>query len=378
MKIFKQQKIGILGGGQLGRMLIQSGLDYGLNFKVLDPDKEAPCSKISEFVHGDFTDFDSVLTFAEDCDVVTIEIESVNTEALKKLKASGKKVYPQPEVIEVIQDKIKQKRFYTENDIPTSEFKVFNNSKEVKSSNIEFPYVQKLATGGYDGKGVQIIRNDEDLNKLFDEPCVVEKLIDIDKEISVIVARSPSGEVKSFPVVEMVFHPEHNLVDYLISPASLSNEQHIRAKELAQRLANNLGIVGLLAVEMFLTSEGEIIVNESAPRPHNSGHQTIEGNLTSQFQQHIRAILDLPLGDVRAEKISAMINLLGEKGYEGETAYSGFEEILQQSNIHIHSYAKKKTRPFRKMGHATIVSDSRVDIENQIDYIRETFKIISK
>lgn len=366
-----------MGGGQLGRMLIQSGIDFNIQFKVLDPDAQAPCSGIAEFVHGKLKDFDTVVSFGKDCDVITIEIEHVNTDALKSLESVGKKVYPQPSVIELIQDKRKQKQFYADSGIPTAPFSLVENAAEVKRKVTQFPIVNKLGKEGYDGRGVQILRSEADLTKAFDSPGLLESLIDFEKEIAVIVARSPGGEIKTFPAVEMVFHPEQNLVEYLYSPAQLSAQVVAEAERVARTVIQKLNMVGLLAVEMFVTRTGEVLVNEIAPRPHNSGHQTIEANVTSQYEQHLRAILGLPLGDTNITSPSAMVNLLGEPGYEGPAKYVGFADVLAVPGVHVHLYGKQFTKPFRKMGHVTIADNDPAELKRKVQLVKNTLKIIS-
>jgi 5-(carboxyamino)imidazole ribonucleotide synthase len=370
-------KLGILGGGQLGRMLIQSGIDFNIPFAVLDPDAQAPCSGIAEFHTGKLTDFDTVMNFGSSCDILTIEIENVNTAALKELVRLGKKVFPQPEVIELIQDKRTQKKFYLDHGIPTADFILTENAEQVKANKHFIPAVNKLGKEGYDGRGVQILRSEEELSKAFDAPGLLEKLIDFEKEIAVIVARNEKGEIKSFPVVEMVFHPEHNLVEYLFAPAQITVTIKNKAEEIASRIIRELDMVGLLAVEMFVTKTGEVLVNEVAPRPHNSGHHTIEANITSQYEQHLRAILNLPLGDTRMTTSSAMVNLLGEPGYSGQALYKGFEEVTGMSGVHVHLYGKKITKPFRKMGHVTIIDHDLESLKKKVDFVKQTLKVIA-
>jgi 5-(carboxyamino)imidazole ribonucleotide synthase len=375
-KSFHQNfKLGILGGGQLGRMLIQSGIDFNIPFSILDPDSHSPCATLGEFHVGKLTDFETVIKFGSTCDIITIEIENVNTAALKELKRQGKKVYPQPEVIELIQDKRVQKEFYKKNNIPTAEFILTENAKDVSANKNFLPAVNKLGKEGYDGRGVQILRTEQDLPKAFDAPGLLEKLIDFDKEISVIVARNPSGEIKTFPVVEMVFHPVHNLVEYLFAPASIPKAIEAKADSIARDIISRLNMIGLLAVEMFVTKSGEVLVNEIAPRPHNSGHQTIEGNVTSQYEQHLRAILDLPLGDTQTVSPSAMVNLLGEDGFNGPALYEGFDEVARISGVHVHLYGKRVTKPFRKMGHVTILDRDLENLKKKADFVKETLKV---
>lgn len=370
-------KLGILGGGQLGRMLIQSGIDFNLNFSVLDPDKEAPCSSLAEFKQGKLTDFATVMEFAKNCDLITIEIENVNTAALKELVKNGKKVYPQPEVIELIQDKRVQKQFYQKHNIPTAAFILTEDAKEVANHVKMLPAVHKLGKEGYDGRGVQILRTEADLNKAFDAPGLLEQLVDFEKEISVIVARNENGDVKTFPVVEMVFHPVHNLVEYLFAPAELTQAIAEEANTIAETIIKKLNMVGLLAVEMFVTKDGKVLVNEIAPRPHNSGHQTIEANITSQYEQHLRAILNLPLGDTSMVLPGAMVNLLGEDGHSGIARYEGFQDVLSVPGVHVHLYGKKLTKPFRKMGHVTIVDRDISSLRQKVDFVKKTLKVIS-
>ncbi len=369
-------KIGVLGGGQLGRMMIQSAIDFNFNVHVLDPDVNAPCKDIAtSFTTGALTDYDTVYAFGKDKDLITIEIENVNTAALIQLQKEGKKVYPQPEVIELIKDKVKQKKFYLNNFIPTAQFVETENKQDVASKKHFLPFVNKLATEGYDGRGVQVIRDEKDLEKAFDKPGFVEKLIDFEKEISVIVARNESGEIKTFPTVEMVFHPVHNLVEYLFSPATISADIEEKAQQIAHDVIQKLDMVGLLAIEMFVTKDGEVLVNEVAPRTHNSGHQSIEGNTTSQFEQHLRAILNLPLGDTEITIPSAMVNLLGEAGFTGDAVYEGMDKVLATAGVHVHLYGKKVTKPFRKMGHVTIADKDISRLKEKVNFVKEELKI---
>jgi 5-(carboxyamino)imidazole ribonucleotide synthase len=355
--MFKGQKLAILGGGQLGKMLIQEAVNWNTQIHVLDPDKDAPCKHLAaSFTCGSLQDFDTVVSFAKDSDVVTIEIEHVNVDALEHLEKQGKNVYPQPALLRMIQDKGLQKQFYRKNNIPTADYVLVENKHEVTSHVAAFPFMQKLRKGGYDGKGVTPLRNENDLEKAFDAPSVLEKFVDFQKEISVIVARNASGEIKSFPVVDMDFNPEANLVEFLFSPADISPDVEMKAQHIAQEVARHLEIVGVLAVEMFVTKDNQVLVNEIAPRPHNSGHQTIEGNYTSQYEQHLRAIFNLPLGSTDIIQPSVMINLLGEKGFEGEAVYEGMEHCLNMEGVYIHLYGKKITKPFRKMGHVTVLN----------------------
>lgn len=358
-------------------MLIQSGIDYNLTFKVLDPDPDAPCKRLAEFHVGKLTDYDTVMQFGAGCDIITIEIENVNTQALKDLAATGKQVYPQPEAIELIQDKRSQKKFYQKHHIPTAEFILTESREDVKKHVHFLPAVNKLGREGYDGRGVQVIKTEADVEKSFNTPGLLEKLIDFETEISVIVARTPHGEIKSFPPVEMVFHPEHNLVEYLFSPASIHETVAQEADTIARQVIEALDLVGLLAVEMFVTKSGEVLVNEIAPRPHNSGHQTIEANATSQYEQHLRAITGLPLGDTNILIPSAMVNLLGSEGYTGVARYEGFDEVVSVSGVHVHLYGKKITKPYRKMGHVTIVDHDINSLKEKANFVKNTLTVIA-
>lgn len=358
-------------------MLIQKGLDWNIPFAVLDPDPDAPCSTLAPFTCGKLTDHDTVVRFGEACDIITIEIENVSTRALHTLEQMGKKVYPQPAVVELIQDKRTQKKFYADRGIPTADFILTSGRADVEAQADFLPAVNKLGREGYDGRGVQLLRSKSDLTKAFDAPGLLEKLIDIDKEISVIVARTADGNVKAYPAVEMVFHPEANLVDYLFSPADVSQDVSQRAEAIAREVITELRMTGILAVEMFLTREGGILVNEVAPRPHNSGHQTIEGNITSQYEQHLRAILNLPLGDTSVKQPAAMVNLLGEDGHSGEARYQGLESVLNIPGIHVHLYGKRLTKPFRKMGHVTVVDSNIESLRKKATFVKNTLKVIS-
>ena len=377
-KRFTETRIGILGGGQLGRMLIQAGIDYNLSIAILDPDPDAPCRGLTNrFTTGKLTDFETVYRFGKDCDMLTIEIENVNVEALKKLQDEGKQVYPQPEIISLIQDKAAQKLFYKDHNIPTAPFEIVNNASEVRAMKSWIPMVNKLAREGYDGRGVRIINTPEQLDKAFDAKGLIERFIEFEKEISVIVAQNKSGDIKSFPVVELVFHPEHNLVEYLFSPADIAGDIATRAKETAESVIKTLGMTGILSVEMFVTRESEVLVNEIAPRTHNSGHQTIEGNITSQFEQHWRSILDMPLGDTEIVIPTAMVNLLGEEGYNGVARFKGINEVLAIEGTHVHLYGKRVTRPFRKMGHVTITDRDIENLKAKVEFVKKTLKVIS-
>ncbi len=377
-KFNQNTKLGVLGGGQLGRMLLQSAIDFNLEVAIIDPDENAPCKNLtSSFTVGSLKDFDTVYGFGQSCDLITIEIENVNTEALQRLADEGKQVFPQPSVIRLIQNKVKQKRFYVENGIPTAPFVEVAGMEDLKAQEAMLPAVNKLATEGYDGRGVQILKSKDDIEKGFDKEGLLEELISFDKEISIIVARNQAGEMQTFPAVELVYHPEANLVEYLFAPATISEETARKAADIAKSVIEKLGMTGLLAVEMFALKNGEVLVNEIAPRTHNSGHQTIEANITSQFEQHLRAILNWPLGDTSATIPSAMVNLLGEDGYTGQAKYVGMDEVLAIEGAHVHLYGKKLTKPFRKMGHVTIVDNDVARLREKAQFVKSKLKIIA-
>ena len=372
------KNIGVLGGGQLGRMLIQSAIDFNLDISVLDPDTAAPCSSIAHrFVHGDFRDFQTVLDFGRQCQLVTIEIENVNTDALVQLVSEGIEVWPQPEIIRLIQDKREQKQFYAKNQIPTASFVVVEDQREAMTHQELLPAFFKLGKAGYDGRGVQKISTTADFSNLLPGPGLLEKQIDFVKEISVIVAHNRQGDISTYPTVELVFNPEQHLVEFLFSPARITKDQEVQAQQLARKVIEQLDLVGLLAVEMFLDKSGEILVNEVAPRPHNSGHQTIEGNITSQYEQLLRAILNWPLGSTAIKGPTAMVNLLGAPGFEGPAVYQGLEKILALEGVHVHLYGKKITKPFRKMGHVTIADPNPDRLEEKARIVKNQLKVIS-
>ncbi|MCH6200158.1 5-(carboxyamino)imidazole ribonucleotide synthase [Aquiflexum sp. LQ15W] len=373
---YQQKTLGILGGGQLGRMVIQSAISYNIDIHILDPDPNAPCKSICQkFVKGSLNDFETVYAFGQDCDIITIEIENVNTEALQKLADEGKEVFPQPHIIKMIQDKRLQKQFYEEKGIPTADFILTEDRTDVIRNASFLPAVNKLGREGYDGRGVQILRYESDLEKAFEAPGLLEKLIDFDKEIAVIVAKNKNGETVAFPAVECAFHPTANLVEFLFSPAQVSNEIEQKAKKIALQVIEELGMIGLLAVEMFVTKSGEILVNEVAPRPHNSGHHTIEANFTSQFEQHFRAVMDMPLGNTDTRCPAAMVNLLGEEGFTGDAYVEGLDEAMSQKGVYVHLYGKKTTKPFRKMGHITILDNEIEVLKKRALEIKELIKV---
>ena len=375
-------KIGILGGGQLGKMLAIEAANWHLAIYILDQDHQFPAVPYAPFFQaGDFKNFDDVVQFGKKVDILTIEIEQINVDALFYLEKEGVKVYPKPSTVQVIQDKGLQKMFYKERDIPTAEFQLFNDEKEIKEAlnnkQIAFPFVQKSRKDGYDGKGVVVISNENDLINLLDCPSIIEKRINIKTEISIIVARSASGELLHYEPVEQHFNQAANLVSYLICPAELDKSTLSKMNEIASLIAIDLDLVGLLAIEFFLDTNNGIFVNEVAPRPHNSGHHTQNSCETSQFEQHLRAILDLPLGSTRQHSIGAMVNIIGEPGYAGKTNYVGIEECLKIDGVHLHLYGKLETRPFRKMGHINIADKDRKKVLENIEKIKSTLRVIS-
>lgn len=377
-EFYSDLRLGMLGGGQLGRMLIQEAISLNVDVYVLDPDKNAPCKDLcAGFEVGPLDDFDTVYNFGKKVDLLTIEIEKVNVDALEKLENEGVVVYPQARVIRLIQDKGLQKQFFTENEIPTTPFRLISNKEALLEESFPFPYIQKLRKDGYDGRGVYKVIDESSLKDAFEAPSIIEEWIDFEKEISVIVARNENDEVKTFPVVEMEFNEEVNLVEFTISPSTLPFEIQQKADNLAIKIAKDLKIVGVLAVEMFLTKSGEILVNELAPRPHNSGHQSIEGNKTSQFAQHLRAIFNLPLGNTECTNNAVMINLLGEPDYTGLAIYQGIEKAMAVKGAFVHLYGKKYTKPFRKMGHITIVNENREQAIADAREIQKYLKIIA-
>ncbi|RMG79767.1 MAG: 5-(carboxyamino)imidazole ribonucleotide synthase [Bacteroidetes bacterium] len=375
-------KLGIIAGGQLGKMLCAAASNWDVQTYVLDSDENGPAAKIAnQFVKGQYNNFDDVYNFGKQVDFLTFEIEHVNIDALLKLQQEGIKIEPSPQILQIIQDKGLQKKFYAENNIPTSPFKLYQNKQEIlealSKNEIRLPFVQKSRKAGYDGKGVQVINSENDLNNLFDEPSVIEEKVDIYKELSVIVARNEKGQVKSFPVVEMTFNEQANLVEMLICPSTVPVDIAVKARTLAENLIEKMQMNGLLAVEMFLTKDYKILVNESAPRPHNSGHHTIESNFTSQYEQHLRAIFNFPLGSTEIISPAVMINLLGEPGHKGKVKYTGVEESLALGGVKMHVYGKKITRPFRKMGHVTVLASSVEKAILKAKKVQNTLKVIS-
>ncbi len=372
-------KLGVLGGGQLGRMLLSETQKYDIFTSILDSNPEAPCAQIcNEFTEGDLMDYETVYAFGQTVDVLTIEIENVNIQALEALEKEGKIIYPQPKVLKTINNKGIQKDFYTENKIPTAPYKRYEGLAELQKDTHTFPFVWKATQFGYDGTGVKVVRTASDLENLPDTQCIAEEMIPFKNELAVIVVRNASGEVKTYPVVEMEFHPEANQVEYVICPARISEEVAAKAREIALQVANNFSHVGILAVEMFQTENDEILINEVAPRTHNSGHYTIEASYTSQFEQHLRAVLDLPLGNTDSKVGGVMVNLVGEEGYTGNVHYENIEEILKLDGVTPHIYGKKTTKPFRKMGHVTIVNQDINKAREIAEEVKKKIRVIAK
>ena len=376
-------KLAILGGGQLGKMLLYETRKFDIQTLVLDPNPEAPSRLAANyFQQGDLMDFDTVYNFGKQADVVTFEIEAVNVDALEKLENEGIAVYPSPQTLRKIQDKGIQKDFYTEKNIPTAPYKKYPTLDDLKlaltANQNSFPFVWKSTQGGYDGKGVQVVRSQEDLEKLTDTPCIAEQMIPFKNELAVIVVRSPKGEVKTYPVVEMEFHPEANQVEYVICPGRIDDEVAKKVREVATQVSEAFEHVGLLAVEMFQTQDDEILVNEVAPRPHNSGHYSIEGSYTNQFEQHLRAILNLPLGETESKIGAVMVNLVGAECYTGDVYYEKIEDIMALKGVTPHIYGKRETRPFRKMGHVTIVNSDLSEARKIAEQVKNAIRVITK
>ncbi|WP_027392605.1 5-(carboxyamino)imidazole ribonucleotide synthase [Aquimarina latercula] len=376
-------KLGILGGGQLGKMMLYETRKYDICTYVLDPNPDAPCRiACDHFQQGDLMDYDTVYNFGKKVDVLTFEIETVNIKALARLEREGKKVYPDSKTLEKIQNKGKQKLFYKNQEIPTAPFVQFSNkahlTEGITSGKVKLPFVWKSTQGGYDGKGVSIIRTGADIAKLPDTECIAEKLIDFKNELAVIVVRNPQDEIKTYPVVEMEFHPEANQVEYVICPARIDDKIAEKARTIAENVSKAFTHVGLLAVEMFQTKDDEILVNEVAPRPHNSGHYSIEASYTNQFEQHIRAILDLPLGNTESKVAGIMVNLVGAEGYTGNVVYKNIDTIMKMKGVTPHIYGKKQTRPFRKMGHVTIINEDIAEARKIAEKVKKTIKVVSK
>ena len=371
-------RLGILGGGQLGRMFIQEASNFDVQVHILDESSNGPAGQLAtSFTKGDITNYEDVFNFGKSLDLLTVEIENVNIKALFDLEKIGLKVFPQPHVLSTIKDKGTQKEFYRKHNLPTSEFQFLDENTPISELEKRIPFVQKLRTGGYDGRGVQLIKNSDDLLNAFTEPSIAENLIDFEKELSVIVARNERGETAVFPTVECEFN-DANLVEYLFSPADVSEEIEKKAESLAIDVINAFEMVGILAVEMFLTKDGDILVNEVAPRPHNSGHHTIECNITSQFEQHLRSIVNWPLGSTEIEKQGVMLNVLGASGCVGSTIYAGLDELIKIPGVYPHLYGKSTTKPNRKMGHITIAANTMEEAKEKAERVKHIMRVISE
>ncbi len=381
-RIFSEAfRLGVLGGGQLGKMLALAAGNWHLNLHLLDRHRDFPAGPFSpHFAEGDFAGYEDVLRFGSRMDVLTIEIEHVNSEALHALVSQGVTVHPHPRALDIIKDKGRQKQFYRENDIPTAPFELYPDETAVRHAltdeTLAYPFVQKSRTAGYDGRGVAVIEDATQLDtKLLTGPCVIENRIDIEKELAVIVARNENGQVAAFPAVEMVFNPHANLVEFLQCPADIDSDIAHQAEQLARRAVAAYDLCGLLAVELFLTRSGELLINEVAPRPHNSGHHTIDSCYTSQFEQHLRAILNLPLGSTELKTAAVMVNLLGEPGHTGPAQYEGLAEVLALPGVNVHLYGKSETRPYRKMGHVTVIDREVERAAERARQVKELLKV---
>ena len=376
-------KLGILGGGQLGKMMLYTTRKFDITTHIMDSSGEAPCKiACDKFIKGDLMNYDDVYNFGKQVDVLTFEIENVNIDALEALEKEGKKVFPSSKTLRTIQNKATQKLFYRDHQIPTSDFTRFAYLSEIEDAiengGLEFPFVWKATQFGYDGNGVKVVRQPSDLDNLPNGECIAEDLIPFKNELAVIVARNEAGDIKTYPVVEMEFHPEANQVEYVICPARIDDTVAKKATAIALKVSKAFNHVGLLAVEMFQTEDNQILVNEVAPRPHNSGHQTIEASYTSQFEQHVRAILNLPLGQTESKVGGIMVNLVGAEGYTGDVVYEHIEDIMKLDGVTPHIYGKKQTRPFRKMGHVTIVNEDLNTARQIAEVVKNTIKVISK
>lgn len=375
-------KIGILGGGQLGKMLIQAASAWDIDIYVLDPTDDCPASKLAtKFVKGDFKDYESVYNFGKLVDLITIEIEHVNTDALLRLKEEGTTIYPDPQTLKIIQDKGKQKNFFKDNNLKSANYKIYEDHEailsDIEEGKLNLPFVQKVCRFGYDGRGVQLVNSKKDLDNLLKGQSIVEDLVDIGKELSVIVCRNKLGEIKTYDPFEMEFNKNANIVEYLISPARIEKNSRQIAIDLAEKTIKAFELVGVLAVEMFLDKDHNILINEVAPRPHNSGHHTIETALTSQYEQHIRAIMGLPLGSTDLMINSVMVNILGEDGFSGNVVYEGLDKCIKLDGVKVHIYGKKQTKPFRKMGHVTIIDKNIDNALKKADIVKHTLRAVS-
>ncbi|MBL6647465.1 MAG: 5-(carboxyamino)imidazole ribonucleotide synthase [Flavobacteriaceae bacterium] len=371
--------LGILGGGQLGKMLLQVTSRLSIKTNILDPSDESPCKNMcSNFTVGNLMDFESVYNFGKECDLITFEIEHVNVDALEKLENEGIKVHPSSSTLRIIQDKSKQKEFFVENKIPTSKFTYYSSLEDLNYSELKYPCVWKKTKFGYDGYGVKILNSKEDLNDLPNTQFIIEDMVPFKKELATTIARNESGDIEIFPVVEMMFNETSNQVEFVICPAQISSEINERAKEIAIKVSESFKQVGLMAVEMFLTKDDEILVNEVAPRPHNSAHYSIEGCINSQFDQHINSILNLPLGCSKSNVYAIMANLVGDNGYHGEVLYDGVEDAMKIDNVKVHIYGKKQTKPNRKMGHITVLDTNLKEGLNKAQTVKKLIQIKSK
>ena len=372
------QKIGILGGGQLGRMLLQAAANYPVETFILENDDQCPAAHLCHhFVKGDIRNFDDVYNFGKGLDAITIEIESVNEDALEKLEQEGVRVYPKPSALRTIKNKILQKQFYKEQSIPTAAFVITQNKAELRANADFLPAVHKVGIGGYDGRGVQLLNSAGELEKGFDAPAVLEKMVTIHREISLIIAVNDKGENVLYPLVDMVIDPRLNLLDYQISPAEVNEKTLWKIEAIALAVVKGLKSPGIFAVELFVNKEGDVYVNETAPRVHNSGHHTIEANYSSQFDMLWRVMLQYPLGNTDAILPAAIVNLVGAEGFEGDAKYQGLEEVLAMDNVFVHLYGKKQTKPGRKMGHVTIVSKDKQDLTYKANRIKNILKVVS-
>ena len=371
-------KVGILGGGQLGRMLLQASANYVVETSVLENDKNCPAAHLCHhFIEGDIRDFNAVYQFGKNLDALTIEIESVNVEALEKLESEGVRIYPKPSAIKTIKNKIKQKEFYKQHEIPSADFIITENSTDLSNYTSFFPAVHKIAEGGYDGKGVQVIMNESHIDKGFNAASVLEKMVNIRKEIAVIVAMNDLGETAVYPPAEMIFDPVLNLLDYQISPAQIPERTYWKAEAIALKVIKELQSPGLFAVELFMDENENIWVNETAPRVHNSGHHTIEANYCSQYDMLWRIMLQYPLGNTAAIMPSAIVNILGEEGYNGNAKYEGLNTVLEMENVFVHLYGKNQTKTGRKMGHVTILHKDFTNLVHRAHAIKNLLKVIA-
>ena len=371
--------LGIIGGGQLGKMLCQVTSRLSINTNILDPNDDSPCKNLcSSFSVGNLMDFKSVYDFGKQCDLVTYEIEHINVDALEKLENEGIKVYPSSSTLRIIQDKNLQKEFFIKNNIPTANYSYHRSLSNLDVTDLVFPCVWKKTKFGYDGYGVKILKSEKDLENLPESEFIIEKMIPFEKELATTIARNERGEIEIFPIVEMMFNEISNQVEFVICPAQIDDILIEKAKQVALSVSNSFKQIGLLAVEMFLTKSGEILVNEVAPRPHNSAHYSIENCINSQFDQHINSILNLPLGCSKSNVYAIMANLVGSKGFSGNVVYEGIEEALKYDNVKIHIYGKKKTKPNRKMGHITVIDNDLKEGLSKAKNIKKLIKIKAK